>query len=474
MKVRYNNKEFYVLDIETGKASIDLGNEKDYIPCLTWLCYGYLNKYNSSGKRVSSMFFRDWDDFKRELNLIEKQQEKPILCFVHNLAFEGDFLIKNVSPAKKFCSNSNHGFINLVLKDYSKIEFRCSYALSGVNLRELGKMVGLRKLEDEYYSYLPCDEIPQKSKDYCKRDCDIVAKFIYMMIDEYRELIAIPFTKTGRVRKKLREYYDDTESKYTTWDLYPDENVYDLINDSFMGGIATSNPRYTGYQLKKVHSYDISSSYPFVMLYERYPRIMKKANYKTITELKKHKHFIVKIMLRDLKSKYDWGWLSAYNIETFGDNDMHITRWNGKVLSMKEGVVTLNDIDLENLLMCYTFEGYEIIDCCVSDENEPLPICYIKTIEWFADNKYYAKKEYKKNPNFDNWLKMCLSKQDFNSIFGMCVQKICPTQYDIDKFGIWKEIDLKYKQRKTHLKRSFLFGTYITSYARRNLLKAIK
>ena len=473
MFIRYNKKYFYVLDIETGTANIDLGNDKDYIPCLTWLCYGYINKYSVEGKRVKSLFFRTWDELKTKLDAIEKEEEKSVLCFVHNLSFEGDFLIKNVSPAEDFCSNSNHGFISLKLKDYKKTEFRCSYALSGVSLRELGKMVNLPKLEDDYYSYLPSDEIPEESKRYCKRDCDIVAKYVYKLLDEYGSLIDIPYTKTGRVRKKLQQFYSKSENKDTLWDINPDEDVYDLINDSFMGGITTSNPRYTGLELKKVHSYDISSSYPFVMLSEFFPYYMKKADCKTISELKEHSHFIARIAFDTINSKYEWGWVAASRFSRYDAEPIKTRLWNGKVLSMNCGVITLNDVDLENFISCYTFEGYKILDCCVCDGSSKLPKCYIDTIKFYAGAKFRSKKRYKENPTYENYLTMCLAKQDFNSIYGMCVQKICPTKYEIDDFGIWKEIDLPYKKTKKHQKRSFLFGTYITAYARRNLLKAI-
>jgi hypothetical protein len=463
-----NNEVFYVLDIESGKAAIG-----DDIPNLVWLCYGYLTKYDKRGNGLSTFYFREWDKLKKELSFINNNSYKTLI-FVHNLAFEGDFLIKNVSTAKNFCSNSNHHFISLELNGFPNIEFRCSYSLSGMSLRELGSIVGLEKLEDEYHSYLPSETIPESSKRYCQRDCDIVALYISKVIREYKQLSNIPYTKTGRVRKMLRDFYKLSEDSGTKWDLYPDEDVYDLITDAFMGGVTTSNPRYTGIELKNVHSYDKKSSYPSVMLIEKYPSEMKKALYNSLSEYKKHQHFIVKIKLFNLKSKYEWGWVSTSKCEIDKDT-IEAEIFNGKILEIKDEWITttLTDVDLQSLMNTYTFEKYEIIDGCVSDEHNKLPPCYIKVLEHYSKAKYEAKEAWNKNPTKENYEAMVKAKADFNSIYGMCVQKICPETFTIDEHGIWEKEDLPYVKQKKHLKRNFLYGVYITAYARKSLLDGI-
>lgn len=463
-----NNEHFYVLDIETGSAKICSD-----IPNVVWLTHGHIGKYDKQGNKIRGHVFRNWDELKTRLSFINKSSFKNLI-FVHNLAFEGDFLIKNISPAKNFCSNSNHHFISLELKGFDRIEFRCSYSMSGLSLRKIGEMVGLEKLEDEYKSYLPGEEIPHESLVYCERDCDIVAKYISRVIKEYKRLDNIPFTKTGRVRKMLRDFYSKTEDKNTEWDAYPDVDVYDLITDAFMGGITTSNPRYTGIVLENVHSYDKKSSYPSVMLIERYPSIMKKKLYNTLTEYKKHPHFIVKIKLYNLRSKYEWGWLSTSKTKIDSDT-IRADVFNGKIINIYDDWITttVTDVDLINICNTYTFEKYEIVDGCISDENDKLPDCYIKTLEYYSKAKYESKEEWKQNPTSDNYEKMMNAKGDFNSIYGMCVQKICPESFEIDEYGIWEKVDEPYVQKKKHLKRNFVYGVYITAYARKSLLDGI-
>ena len=64
-------------------------------------------------------------------------------------------------------------------------------------------------------------------------------------------------------------------------------------------------------------------------------------------------------------------------------------------------------------------------------------------------------------------------KGDFNSIYGMCVQKLVQVEYGIDEFYNWKEKNTKYSIEGKHIKRNFLFGVYVTAYARRNLINGI-
>lgn len=471
--IRINNTYFYVLDIETSKASMNIDGLSQ-IPVLTWLAYGYLSKYDTNGNRVNTFYFREWDKLKYHLNSINKTNTCKTLIFVHNLAFEGDFLLKNIAPVKQFCSNSNHHFISMQLENLDNIEFRCSYSMSGMSLRDLGYIVGLEKLEDDYKNYKPKDKIPESSKQYCQRDCDIVAKYVAKVIKEYRRLESIPFTKTGRVRKMLRDFYAQTEDKETEWDLYPDEDVYELITDAFMGGVTTSNPKYTGVKLSNVHSYDKKSSYPSVMLIEKYPSIMKHKKYDTITDYKKHKHFIIKIKLHNLKSKYEWGWLSVSKCHIDTDK-LQAEVFNGKIIEIKDEWITttVTDVDFQNIMNTYTFDAYEIIDGCISDEHDKLPTCYIKVLEHYSKAKYDAKEEWNKDKSDDNYEKMQRAKGDFNSIYGMCVQKICQEDFNIDEFGVWTRVDKPYKKTKRHLKRNFIYGVYITAYARKSLLDGI-
>ena len=54
------------------------------------------------------------------------------------------------------------------------------------------------------------------------------------------------------------------------------------------------------------------------------------------------------------------------------------------------------------------------------------------------------------------------AKNDFNSIYGMCVQKLIPQEYDIDAYFYWKPKELPYKKQKQRLFRNFFFDFRVT------------
>lgn len=54
----------------------------------------------------------------------------------------------------------------------------------------------------------------------------------------------------------------------------------------------------------------------------------------------------------------------------------------------------------------------------------------------------------------------------------MMVEKLIKEEYYIDENFLWHSKSGKYEYKK-HIKRNFLFGIFITAYARRNLLRAI-
>ena len=182
--------------------------------------------------------------------------------------------------------------------------------LSSYSLAKIGEMVNLKKLDSDYRTIFPGDEITEEEWVYCERDNEIVAKYIVeIMLPEYGTLHNIPYTKTGRVRKKFKEFYDKYETN-PDWDLMPPENCYEALNKAFNGGITISNPLFTNIELFNVHSYDITSSYPFAMISELFPRKIKKIENDIPKKLDSKNHFIAKIRIKNVSSKFAWQWLS--------------------------------------------------------------------------------------------------------------------------------------------------------------------
>lgn len=470
---------FLVLDIETSVLKDSHG-----IPAATWLSYGHCGLYDRDGYPRERCRFREW---KQLYNWLMEIQQKfiglRIICFVHNLSFEFDFLIKNISKPDKFLTNSSHGVISATLVDFPQIEFRCTYKLSGNSLAKIGDMVGLPKLDSDYRMILPSTAITDEEIRYCDRDCDIVAVYITStLLKEFGSFYKIPYTKTGRVRKTYNLFYAEyaksmkEQKRQIMWDLYPPEDCYQAMLDAFAGGICISNPMLTGVVCENLDSYDIKSSYPFVQLTELFPYTIRKHPSPSVTQLVE-KFWIAKIKFTNIKSKYEWAWLSVSKMNDF--DAMHSEFFNGKLLSAGFIIRTITNVDYEMILKTYTFDSVEVIEFYAMDSYGELPPPYIKTIEKFANEKFRLKNLVDSaNPNDDNYIELnkdyMLAKGDFNSIYGMTVQKLVQTEYYIDENYQWHEKDSKYvcKEGK-HLKRNFLFGVYTTAYARRNILNGI-
>ena len=470
---------FLVADIETSTKSelvIEDGEEKQR-PVAVWLSYGCIKLYDIKGNSIDKLFFRKWSelyDYLQQINITFAT--KKIICFVHNLAYEFDFFIKNLSMSEKILANSTHKVITSKLEAFSNIEFRCTYMLTGLSLRKMGDLINFPKLESEYRTITPLDTVTQEEYEYNERDCDVVAQYLIKNYLTKYTLSSLPFTKTGIVRKVFKDFYKISSTPHD-WDIMPPEDCYDALNNAFQGAITISNPLFTGVILKNVKSYDETSEYPSIMLKEKFPYFIRKLSEFSQNENEKHNFYIMKVRFYNIRSKYEWAWLSR---SKFSDYDLkNSVFFNGKLISSPFVERTITNIDFDNIKNTYDFDEYEIVEFYELTGDDYLPEEYFQTLEHFAKPKYELKCKMKTtselDPSFPEIAKdYMLAKNDFNSIYGMAVQKLCQSEYTIDTFYQWKECDKKYLYNpKTHMKRNFLIGIYITAYARRNLLNAI-
>lgn len=466
---------FLVADIETSTYYNSKGE-----PSAVWLSYGYCNLYDRDGICIERCLYREWFQLHEFFNKIQRRFiNHRLLCFVHNLAYEFDFFMKNLSKPDKFLTNSSHGVISATLKEYPNIEFRCTFKLSMEPLRKLGEQVGLPKLDDTYAMILPKDHIPKKRLRYCCRDCDIVARYVVdVLLKEFGTFYNIPLTKTGRVRKTFYKFYDEEceiRGCKPDWDIMPPDDCYDAMVKAFSGGITTSNPMFTGRVLSNVHSYDITSSYPFVMLSEQYPVSIQR-EYNTRIEYLNEKFWIAKIRFNNIHSKFNWGWLSCSKMEHV--DELTTEYFNGKLLHSKCIERFITNVDFESIKMTYNFESIEVLEFYHMYKYGEIPYPYWKTVEVYGVRKGELKEiiepMHESDPNFLSLsIEYMLAKNDFNAIYGMSVQKLIQQEYFIDNLYVWHKKDMTYHHKNKHLKRNFLIGVFVTAYARRNLLRGI-
>lgn len=466
-----DNNLFAVLDIETSRALND-----DGIPTDTWLNYGVLQTYsivNTSVKSMSVNRFIDWqqlDDELQRLSSIALSTKRRIVIYVHNLSYEYHYLTATLYSTKSVTASKPHHPMKCTFSELKGLVFKCTYVLSQMSLRLMGEVVGTPKLDSEY-RYMERGEQPTEDEwRYCERDTLIPALYIQSLLKLGYKLSTLPLTMTGFVRQRYRELYDQETA--VDWDLLPSEHQVELMKQAFYGGITISNPRYTGIVVKDVVSYDETSAYPFVMLSEQFP---KKFGRRLRSGKKLPKRFIATIRFKRIKSKYEWAWLSVHRALMLSNS---FISFNGKIIYADTATFTISDVDYKSIKMTYEWDSADVVDGYELTDDIELPKCYRDLIFEYSKNKSELKKRVSAGENLK--FEYSIAKARLNSIYGMCVQKIVTDNYRVTEDGEWIKIPSsyddtvkRYSSRNGHMGRSYVFGVYVTAYARYNLLKAI-
>lgn len=229
--------------------------------------------------------------------------------YFHNLAFDVSFIIwylndigythyirKDGEWEQPLCTYDL--FINMQGQIYTltfnyfgcRLTFKDSLKKLPTNIKSLGQFVGLNKLDEthDYTEYKPVytckDDIPKEEIDYLRNDILILRKAmqLYSLDENFSNTLT---SASASYNTWLRMYYKNhtftskayfkqtAELKEKLSNLLPkvdNEDIQDIINKSYRGGITYVNPKF---QNKEVHgiSYDVNSLYPYAMINCAYP-----------------------------------------------------------------------------------------------------------------------------------------------------------------------------------------------------------
>lgn len=433
----------------------------------------------SFGINRNIYYGRTYEDFKNFLDTlfsdINFKRIKKYL-FIHNFSFEFQFL-KSEFNFEDVLARKKYKVIKALLYDYN-FEVHCTYFLSNAKLADLPhlfklpveKLVGDLDYMKIRHSQTPLTEDELK---YCENDCLIIYYYIRELLEEYLYLHKLPITSTGFVRRELKEILQN-DYKYLNKER-KNQNVnphlYNLLNEAFAGGITHANYIYTEKIIKNVDSYDFKSSYPYVMLTEKYPiESFKRCILKTFENLITNFAYIFKIKFYNIKSKFYNNIISMSKCISISNGAYD----NGRVMKADYLTITVNEVDLELIKKAYSFSNYEIIESYYAKKD----YLNINIIE-FILKKYKNKTEYKNREGFEiDYIK---EKNKFNAIYGMSVtNNIRDEVVYTNDTQEWSEIPLtnddildKLIEQKNRPFLSFSYGVWVTAYARRNLVENI-
>lgn len=467
----YNNA-IIMLDTETSKKSNRDGESNHIVAFTISIRYKHENICTLWGRKPSELI----ECLGR---LIRTMQGDHTIIYVHNLAYDWVFIRKYLfevygHPIKQLNTKSHYPI---------RIEFECglilkdSLILSQKSLEKWASDMGVE--HQKAVGKWDYDRIRSQHEDYTEDELDYIEHDTLagvecidaLMTQLHHRLYAMPYTATGIVREEARKIGKQFRAHEEFEKITPDFNVYLLMEQCFHGGFTHANRYIIGEVKNGVKCYDFASSYPFVMLTEKYPMHRFKP-YKRmcrpedlIKNIDKYAFITKLIMIKPrLKDEHDPMPVLQYSKLT---KSINAITDNGRVLCAGYVEIYVTEISLRMINSQYTYEQALCIENYYA-KKDYLP-------RWFTDYIFKLFRD-KSELNGSDPLNYLLSKAKLNSCYGMCVQKAI--QDDIEELYEGNEYHTisnyneenyeKYRQSRSRF-LPFQWGTWVTEYAMQNV-----
>lgn len=486
--VRNTKKQGYInlpcsFDIETTSTYIQ-GEKVAFMYVWSFGILDIENNIHFYQGRTWEEFIQFCKDLSEYLQLNEKLN---LICYVHNLGFEFQFMRKYFNWLKVFSVDERKPL--KALCDLG-IEFRCSYILSGYNLDTMAKNLTSHKI-DKLIGSLDYELVRHKDTIITKDEQNYIINDIVIILYYINEELAsngnnisrIPLTNTGRVRSFVRNkclysnknHKKTSKGKYTRYrkimqDLTLEVEEYTQLKRAFMGGYTHANANYTNQVLENVASIDFTSSYPSVMLSERFP--MGKGRQ---VQIKDKEHF--NYLLDNYCCLFD---VEFKNITATFEHDNYLSDSkcvshgaiinNGRIFSADSTLTTITDVDYTIIKNTYKWDSMGVQNMWI------YPRGYLPKDIILSVLELYQKKTELKGVQGQE-VEYLLSKGMLNSIYGMSVTDIVRDEvlYNDEWGKIPSKIDEQIETyNKSHNRfLSYAWGVWVTAYARKNLWNGI-
>lgn len=417
---------------------------------------------------------RDWQSFRKFYDRLNRNIADGcfMVVFVHNLSYEFQFL-KSIIPVDEVFAMDKR---KILYFRSGKLEFRCSYLLTNQSLSRFLKSMNVKDQKLTGFDYskqrFPWTAMTQEEIHYCINDVKgLTQALIKKMKLDHDNLYTIPRTSTGYSRRLSKQRL----SKHIKWirRILPDLEVFRALRDEFRGGDTHAHRFNSNVLIKyvQINSYDISSSYPAVMLSEEFPMKFYPAESKYLIQYINYgKACLFYIVFQNIRLK-DESFGDPYLSKAKCTNIMDGVYDNGRILSASALRTCLNEIDFSIIYAEYDFDAYLIENLWIADKKM-LP-------EEFRDllKETYAQKTALKGTGKD--YEYALMKALFNAFYGMMVQNPCKPDFVYDpESGLITEDFEKTEESliQEYQKTGWLpyqWGVWVTSYARLKLHKGI-
>lgn len=426
---------------------------------------------------------RTYDEFLETIRLIRELvlPEIIIVVYVHNLAYEFQFMRKYFTWKSVFAREKRKP---IRARTNDNIEFRCSYLLSGYSLAKVADNLSSHKIEKltEIMDYekirTPKTELTKQELDYARNDVKILEYYIREEIRRNNGIGRIPYTRTSYVRQHIKskmfpKYNSKTyrnNKKLISAMTIDGEKEYTILKEAYMGGFTHANAWRVGRVYRDVFSCDLSSSYPTVMVSEKFPcgsgeYIKGDIDLEKVAE---NYCVIFRVSFTGLRDTTQIDHVISYSKCR---NVVSASLDNGRIITADYLETTLTEVDYKYIKLFYEWDKMEIIEGYIYPKNY-LPREIITSILDLYGDKTKLKGVSGKEREY------LRAKEQVNSVYGMMVTNILMDEIvymdEWDSSPI-EDVDGAIEAYNTK-KQRFLFypwGVYVTSYARYNLLSTV-
>lgn len=442
------------------------------------------------------VFGRSWASFEALVLRINRAlPDKVILkCGVHNLSYEFAFLKGRLKfePQSVFCVSPR----KILRADYGQIEFWCTFLHSGLSLKAWLKELHAphQKLDGGKFDYstvrYPWTPLSRREMMYCANDVRGVVDAIRIeMKRDGDTLCTIPLTKTGYVRRVMKEAIAENVPYPRMREMQPTFPLYLLLRDAFRGGDTHASRFYAGRILENVHHVDRSSSYPDELVNRQFPMTpfqkVGKPDWEALYAAKRHsKCAVMRVRIDHLRLKNPWRTGCPYisvdmcdvlqGCVSTDEQDGVPGVDNGRVLEADRAEFACTDIDLE--IITRQYDGDSVLLELWTARYGYLPDAVRDVIR-----DLYMKKTALKGVKGQELI-YALSKAMINACYGMTAQDPGKPVIEFiqdDPDGSQYRVSLSKSREQlvdAYARKGFLpyqIGVFVTAWARYDLHAAI-
>lgn len=439
-----------------------------------------------------------------------------IVCYVHNLSFEWNFLktLLEIDPASVFALKSRR--IAYFKTKTGMITFKCSYILSNMSLEKFTE----NYCTDEYRKDKELIDYEVERFPWTVLDGSVIyyglmdvvtleAAIASLMEKEGDNLKTIPMTNTGYVRRDARksclgentkkhdmddpakreEYYKCSRYRHGFTKMRLDLRQYELLREGFRGGNTHSNRFAVGRIYENVGHADFASSYPAQLVCSReFPmgKLMPCTDsLKTISDIDWYAAnywLIVKICITDFHMKDPGNVLCPYI--PIGKRSTQRVKLsggvfdNGRIIAC-EGAISYTFLGVEWWIIRKQLAGskFKVMEAYYTPKDYLPNALRRACLDW-----YHKKTELKGLPDMEyEYMK---SKNRLNSFYGMMVEQIikpvisCNDKMEIvERIPTAEEAQEQLEEFYHPRNRKFLayqWGVTITALARAEHMRLIE